>query len=401
MVYAGCQWAILAVIARLGSPAAVGQFALGLAVNAPVFLLCGLQLRGVQATDATGHHQFADYFGVRIAGVVVAVAVSGATAALTGYDAETAAVVFAVGASKAVEGLCDVHYGFLQNHERMRSTATSLALRGILSVATIAAVMAAGGGLLLAVLALVGSWTAVFLVHDVAAVRAVLRKTGERHAPRFDARTFGRIVVLAGPLGIVMMLISLRTNVPRYFLEHHVGVGDLGIFAALASVVTAGNLVISALGQSASPRLARHLHAGDLAAFRRVLGRLLVMGAVLGAFGVAFAVVLGRPALHLLFGSDYANRADVFVWLMAAGAVGYVGSFLGYAATAARRFRVQLPLFSFTLAIAAAASFWLVPRHGLLGAAWAWGLAVIAEVSAMALVVLQVIRSATQGSVPR
>ena len=51
VVYAMSQWAMLASIAKLGSPYMVGQFALGLAVAAPVYMFTNLQLRSIQATD--------------------------------------------------------------------------------------------------------------------------------------------------------------------------------------------------------------------------------------------------------------------------------------------------------------------------------------------------------------
>jgi hypothetical protein len=44
VVYSGCQWAMLMVLAKLTRPDQVGQFSLGLAVTAPVILLAGLQL---------------------------------------------------------------------------------------------------------------------------------------------------------------------------------------------------------------------------------------------------------------------------------------------------------------------------------------------------------------------
>src|SRR2546425_157717 len=52
VVYAACQWGMLIVLARLGSPTMLGQFALGLAVTTPVIIFANLQLRAVQTTDA-------------------------------------------------------------------------------------------------------------------------------------------------------------------------------------------------------------------------------------------------------------------------------------------------------------------------------------------------------------
>ena len=51
VLYGACQWAILSVIAKLGNTSIVGEYTLGLAVSAPVFMFSNLQLRSVQATD--------------------------------------------------------------------------------------------------------------------------------------------------------------------------------------------------------------------------------------------------------------------------------------------------------------------------------------------------------------
>src|SRR3954465_14084130 len=61
VVYAGCQWGMLMVLAKVGNPLMVGQDALGLAVTAPVVMLSNLQLRGVLATDARDTHRFNTY----------------------------------------------------------------------------------------------------------------------------------------------------------------------------------------------------------------------------------------------------------------------------------------------------------------------------------------------------
>jgi O-antigen/teichoic acid export membrane protein len=396
VVYAGCQWGILVVVAKLASPAAVGQLALGYALTAPLFLLAGLHLRASQATDAAGRFRFADYRAVRAGGMAAGLLVTAAMVALSPHDGATRLVVLAVGASKAVEGLSDVYYGVLQQHERMRPMAVSLAWRGILSVGSVAAVLAVGGGLLAAIAALTASWVAVLVLHDVPAA-APLVAAAPRGGPRVDLRGARAIVATTLPLGLVLMLVSLRTNVPRYFVDGRLGAAELGVFAALSSLLTAGNVVISALGQSATPRLARHFHAGDLAAFRRLVALLLGVAAAVGGAGVAAALLLGRPLLLVVFGPPYAARADLLVLLMAVGLVAYLASFLGYALTAARRFRVQLPLFAATTLVCAAGSAWLVPARGLAGAAAAWGGSLLLEIVAVWVVLELALRRRAAG----
>jgi hypothetical protein len=67
-IYAASQWAMLVAITKLGAPAMVGQFALGLAVAAPVFMLTNLQLRVVLATDAYNQYRHGHYLAPRMLG---------------------------------------------------------------------------------------------------------------------------------------------------------------------------------------------------------------------------------------------------------------------------------------------------------------------------------------------
>ena len=54
--YSACQWALVCLLAKLGSPEMVGQYALGLAVTTPVLMLGQLNLRAVLATDVAERH---------------------------------------------------------------------------------------------------------------------------------------------------------------------------------------------------------------------------------------------------------------------------------------------------------------------------------------------------------
>ena len=111
VVYAGTQWGILVLLARLGSPEAVGQFSLGLAIAAPIQLFANLQLRDVQATDARVQFQFRDYTGLRILMTIIAACVIFAIGGVL-YHGETALTIAGFALSKGIESLSDVVYGF-------------------------------------------------------------------------------------------------------------------------------------------------------------------------------------------------------------------------------------------------------------------------------------------------
>ncbi len=375
VVYAGCQWAMLVVLAKLGSAEVVGQFALGLAVTAPVVMLTNLQLRNIQATDARRDHRFGEYLALRlIAAPLALAAICGVTLA-SRYGWEAALVVGAVGLAKVFESVSDVFYGLLQQHERMDRIATSMILKGPLSLVALAVAMILTGNIVVATLALAAVWAILLLAYDLPNGRAVLRALPEeerdRLRPVWGARRLLRLAWLALPLGIVMMLGSLTTNIPRYFIEEYDGAAALGIFAAMGYIMVAGTTVVDALGQSASPRLARLFAAGETGAFRALLGKLLGIALALGAVGLLLGATIGGPVLTLMYRPEYAAYLDVFIWLLVATAIGYLCTFLGFALTAARIFALQVPIYAVSIVIVLVASALLVPGHGLRGAAWA------------------------------
>jgi O-antigen/teichoic acid export membrane protein len=164
------------------------------------------------------------------------------------------------------------------------------------------------------------------------------------------------------------MLISFNGNIPRYFIEGHLGIHQLGIFAAITALQKAAPTVVQALGRSASPRLAKYYAANNIRAFRRLTLQLAGIGALLGGAGVLVALVAGRPILTLLYGAEYA-LPGLFALVMVDAGLDYISTMLLFVITSARYLRIQLPLYMLTTCTVALACFLLIPAYGLQGAA--------------------------------
>ena len=363
-LYGLCQWATIAVLARLGSPELVGQFALAFAITAPIFLFTDLNLRSLQATDAEGRYALGDYLGLRLGAIVVALAVVAAIALLFGLSREKSFVLLAVAASKSVESVAEVLYGFLQKHERMRRIALSMIVKGIVSIVALAVVLGLTGSLVAGLLALTAGWLAALLTIDVGAVRAI---DGAALMPRLDLATLSRLAWLALPLGLNRLLGSLEANAPRYLIELRLGEASLGIFAVMAWLVLIGNRVVHAMAQATSQRLARFLRNGEWAAARRVLGIWLALGIALAAGATGIAAAFGGPLLGLLYGAEYAAEERAFVWIMGAGGLGFMGIFFDYALTVLRRLRIQALIRALSLITILSACLLWITESGLLG----------------------------------
>jgi len=372
---------MLVVLAKLTSPEMVGRFALGLAVTAPIIMLSQLQLRGVQATDAKDEYTFGQYLGLRLVTTAMALIIIAGVVWLGDYPLQSVLVILAVGLSKAFESVSDVYYGLMQRYERMDRIAKSLILKGPASLVALGVMVLLTGEAFWGIISLAGTHCLFLITYDLRNATLTLKefRRGQSEAcsaknvmlPEFNVRNLLRLSWLALPLGIVMALGSLNTSIPRYFIENTLDVRQLGIFAALAYLAIAGNTIVSAMGQSVVPRLAKYYAQSDIMRFKHLMFRMLGIALLLGAAGVLVALLAGRPILRMLYRPEYAVHSPVLIWLMLAAAVSYIASFLGYSMTAARYFKVQLPLFTAVTATTYGASLWLIPRLALTGAALA------------------------------
>jgi O-antigen/teichoic acid export membrane protein len=166
-----------------------------------------------------------------------------------------------------------------------------------------------------------------------------------------------------------MMLISLNVNIPRYLLEHYSGPADLGIFASLAYLLVVVSMIVNALGQSATVRLASMFAGRNFNGFRSLIFKLIAIGVGLLVLALILAALFGRIALTLLYRPEYGDHVGLFLVMVASAGVSAIGSFLGYGMTAARCLRSQVPLTAACTVTSAAVTALLVPHFGSIGAA--------------------------------
>ena len=167
-----------------------------------------------------------------------------------------------------------------------------------------------------------------------------------------------------------MTLGSLNINVPRYLLQQKLGTAELGIFASLAYLLTAINLIVIALGQSVCTRMARLFADSDIRRFKALLGKLVLFAAVLGMAALGLASVMGRPVLTFVYRPEYAEHIDLLLLMIVDATLVAIGSFLGFGMTAARCFRPQMPIMAATVATTVVFTLLLIPRFGLMGAGY-------------------------------
>jgi O-antigen/teichoic acid export membrane protein len=396
--YGLCQLGMIAALAKLGDPAMVGQFMLALAICAPVFLLSSLQLRTVQATDARETFSFDEYSALRVRTVSLAFLAVAAIVMGAGYPLTVSLAILGMAAAKALESLSDLYYGLFQQRERLDRVAISLLIKGAVSLAGLAGGVYLTGSVLGAVAGLAAAWAVVLLVYDIPSVRrmrcAAAGTTIERPERLARKAALRKLFLLSLPLGWVALLVSLRVNVPRYFLSGMLGDSALGVFAALAYFMVLGSRVVHCLGQAASSRLAQHWARGDGRGFLRLSLQVSSLCLALGLAALVLAVVLGEEILGLLYGPEYAQEAPVFVILMVAGLCECLSVAFQYLMSAARYLKAQGLLLTISMVVLLVSLSTLVPQHGLKGAALALLASHLVEAAGGLVVMLYVAASA-------
>lgn len=391
-LFGASQWAVLSLIAKLGTSEMLGQYALAVAVITPLAMLSDLSLRAVLATDVDSQFVFGDYLAVRLAATMLALTLSAVIALFSGFPQRVAASMVLVGVALSVDIISDIYFGALQRSERMREIACSMIARGFLSLAAFGAVLFLTRRLVPAVAALAIARIAVLIAYDRPKGSA-----GQRLS-RSGLRAQFEIFRSALPLGVVLGLVSLASSIPRYAVEHYLGTRELGVFAAITAFLAVGRTVANALGQSAMPRLARYFCAGDLKQFHRLALRLAGLTVLVGAAGVLSAALLGGFFLRVLYRADYGRHQGLLVEAMVAGVCVYVAVVLGYVITSVRSFLAQMPLLATVAATSAVASWLLVPAMGLDGAVLAVAIAACMQIGGEALILRRAFRRVEQTS---
>ncbi len=384
VVYGASQFALLVVLARLGSVEAVGAFAFALAFTAPPMVFANLQLRSLYATDVQHRFSWSSYLGLRRRATLAAFAMIVASLVLFPTAPDVAWSTLWIALAKAFETCSDLHYGVFQRHGRMDRFGRSLALRGVVGVGIVAAVLTLGGSMPWAMAAMAAWWGLMLVGYDAPTAQRLRPPTGR------DGNTgsMARLALQAAPMGLVFLLDSLHQNLPRYFVEARLGTTELGLFTPMVYMITIGSAFVFALGAPAAPVLARHAASRNGGPFAALAYRIVARGAMLGGAGVILAVVLGKPLLALAYGPSYAAEASAFVFVAISGALHFVMVPTIGALTAARALAVQPLIYAAAIVAAGTASALMVPDHGLVGAALA-GVAGMATGTTCALFLLR------------
>jgi O-antigen/teichoic acid export membrane protein len=376
VMFAAGQFGMLVVMARLGSEAALGRYALGIAIATPLFVITSLHLRPTYVVSDDSRFEFGDYFGLRLIGAPLALVMAAAWSFAIGHDTETLAMIALVAVTRLSELVSDMCHAAAGRAEKLRRVGIARALRGMLLLAATAGALVVGASPVVAVGcgAIVGLM--LTLLYDLPTARQFVSVR-----PRFDRERMLGLTKLAAPVGLAGGLLGLTMNTPAYVLEQVAGLEELGRYTAVTSVIYISGVLNMAMGSAAIPRLAR-LYEADTRGFVRVLLRLVGLAILLNGLIFAGCIVAGRMYLEVAYGEAYGVLEEELFYAGVIVIATGLANLLSQTLVAMKFFRLQFVISVATFIAGIGLSVWLVSTRGLVG-----GVAALGAIVAVRLVV--------------
>lgn len=364
--YAGGRFAVFVLLAKHLDVEQVGAFVLALAIVTPISFLVSMGLRLVLVTDTSGAVHAGQCLALRTLSNALLLAIVLAVLLVSGQDwpRQKWVVLLLVAGVRAVENWADIYLGVLQKHERMKYVAISQLIKTATVLAGAAVVLATGGKIIAVLVVWLVVTTGVGWFYD----RCRAQQLADVKL-RWNFATVRQLLVLGMPLGMYVTLGSLNDGVGRYFLAAFHGDQAVGYYGGLAMVVTGLAAVQNGINQALMPRLA-HKAVDEPAQFTRLLSKVLALLWVVLAALLLCVWYWGADILRLLYRPDYADHADAFVVVLAAGALLLTAMTLGDAVVAAGRFKSRMFAVALGLIVNLVLCWLWVDTHGLIGAAW-------------------------------
>lgn len=364
IIYALSQWGIVTIIAKYGTSRDLGIYSIGLAVTAPIVLFFNFQLRTILATDSKNEYEFKQYYGGRIIHLTISFLVILPVSFIYGENKETIIAIILMGLVKYFESLSDIFMGLFQKKGRIDLIGKSQLFRGIFTVVIFGLSFVLTRNVILSVCGLLIIMVVRFISYDM--------KKAQEYAdiiPSFDS--WLKLIRIALPLGIVSLINSLNTNIPRYLLDRLSSPSDLGIYSALSYVLVAANMLITPVSLLAAPKLADAYNNNRVKQFVKLNIILILFSTLVFIPIILILIIQGENVLKILYSDEYATYNYEFIIINCSMLFSFYTTFFNLSIVAARFIQIQ-PIINFIVTIISflTSYFFINLYGGVLGASY-------------------------------
>ncbi|MEQ1128581.1 oligosaccharide flippase family protein [Acinetobacter johnsonii] len=373
ILFAFSQWLMLIMFSHFSSPMQLGYYSYALALTAPIFMLSNLQLRPLVVADLNLERKFSfsEYFSLRLLTILFAIIVS--LFFIDWKNNLALSIVLVVVLIKASESVSDIIYAYYNANKKTKFISRSLTFKSVLVILLSFCVLYLTHNIVYSLIATLIGYLFILGLLDIRQNINHLREIN------FFDKKLKKIVQIGLPLGVAVMLVSLQTNIPRYFLEHYSNVELVGVYTILYYFIVIGGIVINSVCQYLSPSFSefyRDLKIDDL---KKIIKNAFFIALSLGVAGLVISLFLSDFIIKIIYGNDYVIYAYLLPYLMIAGIFTYLSVVNGYLLTSLKLLKIQMPIFLILVCLTVIYSYLLIPVYGLTGAVYTTILSAVSQ----------------------
>jgi O-antigen/teichoic acid export membrane protein len=216
----------------------------------------------------------------------------------------------------------------------MRRFAISMVARGCCSLLIFGGVLWLTGSTATAFIGQFVVWTTVLVIHDFPIAR---RLADDPKSPVHWAALVATFRS-SWQLGLAQFIASLQTAVPRFVIDRVLGLEAVGLFTALAYLLQASNMTMTAVTRSFMGQLANLAHENDGKSFRSIIRRYGIISCLVGSVLLPLVWAFGDDILTLMFGEGFQGQTVLVILMFLAALCRALGILFQSAPLSYRRF---------------------------------------------------------------
>lgn len=351
----------------------LGYYSYALAITAPIFMLSNLQLRPLVVADFNLEKKFSfsEYLSLRLMTILLAILIS-----LFFVDWKNnlaLSIVLAVVLIKASESVSDIIYAYYNANKKTKFISRSLTFKSVLVILLSFCVLYLTHNIVYSLIATLIGYLFVLGLLDI---RQNINHLSEIN---FFDKKLKKIVKIGLPLGISVMLVSLQTNIPRYFLENYSNVELVGVYTILYYFIVIGGIVMNSVCQYLSPSFSEFYRDLRIEELKKIIKNAFFIALSLGVTGFFISLFLNDFIIKIIYGKDYLAYAYLLPYIMIAGIFTYLSVVNGYLLTSLKLLKIQMPVFLILVCLTVIYSYLLIPVYGLTGAIYTTILSAVSQ----------------------
>ncbi len=361
-----------ALLVRLRSVEALGQYALALSLTAPIVIFGMMQLRTIQCTIDPHRYSLSKFLTHRLRmQIPILCAIGSVVWAYSNQEGGPAGIILLVGIAKAIDSVDDIFLGHLQRHGRWRPICILAGFKSVLFLTILITGLISGFDLQTVLMAgLFANTSAVvcscFVARSVGPT-GPFGVTSSRVSPVDDHKLLSAFSGRTLAAGLFALLMSAYALLPRLFLERYNGPAALGEFAAAAYVANAVTLLGGAIAAGYAAPIGAAVSASR-SRLRKVVMKGSLVTITFTATAFVGAVLFGSHLLSLVYGDSVAQCGWIVIALLGISIIQNVTALLNVAIIAIERQVAQLVSTAVMFSIVLVVTPHLAARFGTVGA---------------------------------